>query len=268
MNRKIGNRIYSRGHSKFRALTSFKSLEPKHKTFLVKDDASDPHLRKGEYAVVDITDNDPQHGELYVIQYESGERRREIVQVRSAQLNITSPTAEPSLVWWVGDLRGYRKANEVAFGDIPVFAGLSDGPYQTEYLQSKLLGRVVGVAFTHLGGLIASSAGWLNEATGNAAFDPVEYINTLLATGHKPAVYCDERGEPRWYGEAMPRRRQTKGTPQLSADLCRGPASGLVRCWTAAWSPPALSLARREPSSSAARTGATPRSSRSSSPPH
>lgn len=57
-----------------------------------------------------------------------------------------------------------------------MFAGLSDGPYQTEYLRSKLIGRVVGVASSPLGGLLEPSAGWLNEAAGNAAFDPAEYI--------------------------------------------------------------------------------------------
>lgn len=47
-----------------------------------------------------------------------------------------------------------------------------------------------------------------NEEAANAAFDPVEYV--LLATGHRPAVCCDEKGEPRWYYEEMPRRRLTK----------------------------------------------------------
>ena len=110
-------------------------------------------------------------------------------------------------MWFVGDLRGYRQTSEVAFDSIPVFAGLSDGPYRTEHLQSKLIGRVVGVAFSPLGGLLAPAAGYENEEAANAAFDPVEYIDVLLATGHKPAVCCDERGEPRLYYEEPPRRR-------------------------------------------------------------
>lgn len=67
MNRKPENRASGHGNSNFRALTTFKRLGSQHKTFLVKDDASEPHLLKGEYAVIDITDNEPQHGELYVI---------------------------------------------------------------------------------------------------------------------------------------------------------------------------------------------------------
>lgn len=210
MNQQNGKRsAHRRGQPNLRALTSFDALVADHKTFLVEDDASAPHLRKGEYAVIDTTDCDPQHGELYVIQYESGERRRRIIQVRSDQLNITGLGAAPSLVWWVGDLRGYRQTDEVAFGDVPVFAGLSDGPYQTDHLQSRLIGRVVGVASLDLGGLIAPAAGWLNEAAGNAAFDPAEYVDVLIRTGHRPNVLYD-KGKPRWYFEEMPNRRETK----------------------------------------------------------
>ena len=108
-----------------------------------------------------------------MIQYESGDRRREIVQARQDQLNITGPGAAPSLVSWIGDLRGFRQTDEVMFGNVPVFTGLSDGPYRTEHLQSKLIGRVVGVAFSPLGGLLAPAAGWENEAAANAAFDPL-----------------------------------------------------------------------------------------------
>lgn len=212
-----GRRVTRPPLSDFRALTLFESLNPEHKTFRVRDAASAPHLKEGEYAVVDVGDRDLQHGELYLIQYESGERRREIVQAHQAQLNITGPGAARSLVWWVGDLRGYQQTGEVMFGNVPVFAGLSDGPYRTEHLQSKLIGRVVGVALSPLGGLLAPAAGYENEEAANAAFDPVEYVDVLLATGHRPAVCCDENGEPRWYYEEMPRRRRTKA--QEAADL-------------------------------------------------
>ncbi len=210
MNQQNGKRAaHRRGQPGLRALTSFDALTADHKTFLVEDDASAPHLQKGEYAVIDTTDRISQHGELYVIQYESGERQRKIVQVRSDQLNITGPGAAPSLVWWIGDLRGCRQSDEVAFGDIPVLVGLSDGPYQTDHLQSRLIGRIVGVSPSDLGGLIAPAAGWLNEAAGNAAFDAAEYVDVLVRTGHRPIVLYDE-GKPRWYFEEMPNRRETK----------------------------------------------------------
>ena len=184
-----------------RALTRFDRLPPGHGTFLVPDDASAPHLRKGEYAVVDLLDREVQHGEIYVIQYESGERRRSIVQTRKDLLNITGPGAEDSLVWWVGDLRGYRKTEETVFGGIPVFAGLSDGPYLAENLQPKLLGRIVGFALASLGCRIAPEGGYRNEADGNAAFDAGEYLDVLIATGHVPSLMGN------YYNERMPERR-------------------------------------------------------------
>jgi hypothetical protein len=130
-----------------RALPIFESLPCGHNTLLVADDASAPHLKAGEFAVIDTLDRELQSGELFVIQYESGDRRRYIVQLRSA------PSG-----WWAGDLAGYRQTNERIFG-VPVFAGMADGPYTPGQLKKKLIGRVVGYAETALGALLAPCAG-------------------------------------------------------------------------------------------------------------
>jgi hypothetical protein len=180
-----------------RALTIYESLPPGYCTFRVKGDGSAPHLCQNEYAVIDTLDRDIQHGELYVIQHEGGRRSRWLAQARVDYLNITGPGAEDSLVWWMGDLRGFRRTDE-SFDGIPVFAGMSDGPYITEHLQSKLIGRVVGVAFSPLHPFLAESAGYENEDAGNAAFDPAEYIDVLIATGHRPYLFNDS------YFEEMP----------------------------------------------------------------
>jgi hypothetical protein len=182
-------------------------LPAQHKTFRVRDDGSDPHLHEGEYAVIDTTDRELQHGELYVIQYENGRRSRHITQAAAERMNTTGEQAEPSLVWFMRDLRGFRKTNE-GMGGIPVFAGLSDGPYRTEHLQSKLIGRVVGVASSALGKLLAQAAGWENEEAGNAAFDPAEYLETLLAADYKPCAFPSTKHG--WdYCELFPERRLT-----------------------------------------------------------
>ena len=200
-----GAQTVTQGRSnELRALTIFDRLPAKHSTLLTTEDGAEPHLCKGEFAVVDTTDREPQHGELYVIQYQGHERRRRLIQLTSSQLNITGPGAKPSLVWWCGDLRGWRKTDEKMLG-CPVYAGLSDGPYETEHLQEKLIGRVVGVAFTALGNQLAPVAGWEDEEAGNAAFDPVEYLDVLLATGHWPRI-C---GGTHYY-EQMPQRALTK----------------------------------------------------------
>jgi hypothetical protein len=100
-----------------RALTIFDSLPRNHRTLGIADDASAPHLKAGEYAVIDTTDRELQAGELFVIQYDSGDQRRHVVQIRSTRSG-----------WWAGDLAGLRQTNEKVFG-IPVFLGMSDGPY-------------------------------------------------------------------------------------------------------------------------------------------
>lgn len=52
-----------------RALMMFPTLPPGHMTFLVEDDAFHPHLRRGEFAVLDLADREPAQGELFVISY-------------------------------------------------------------------------------------------------------------------------------------------------------------------------------------------------------
>ena len=190
-----------------RALTVFTRLPPGHATFRVGDDGSAPHLNEHEFAVVDITDRGLQHGELFIIQYESGNRRRRIVQVRSNYTQIT-PTGQKQLVWWTGDLAGFRRVGDCPAGDIPMFAGLSDGPYRAHHLQAKLIGRVVGFAATSLGNQLPAELGWENEATGNADFNPAEYLDVLIATGHRPYLMRGRDGHM-MYGESFPDHGQT-----------------------------------------------------------
>jgi hypothetical protein len=142
-----------RRQSPIRALTIFESLPPGHSTLRITDDASAPHLKAGEYAVIDTADRELQAGELYLIQYSSG---RHVVQIRTG--HITTDSGRRHLVWWASDLAGYRQTDEKIFG-LPVFAGMSDGPYSPGLLKKKLLGRVVGYAETALGALLAPCPG-------------------------------------------------------------------------------------------------------------
>lgn len=194
----------------FRALVQYSKLPRGHKTFQVADDGSAPHLVESEFAVIDTTDRKPQHGELYLIQYESGRRNRRIVHVRSTMSQITPPPSPKQQVWWTGDLAGFRRVGNVSGkgGGIPEFTGLSDGPYLAAHLSAKLIGRVVGFAATALGDLLAASLGYEDEALHNAAFDPVEYLDVLIGTGYRPCVFQTSDG--RWvYSEYMPERGNT-----------------------------------------------------------
>jgi hypothetical protein len=123
-------------------LTLFETLPPLHKTFLVSDDSSTPHLKEREYAVIDTTDRELQTGELFLIQYTFS---REIMQATESLCQISADGPEEP-VWWLRDLAGFRRIHDCRAG-MPTFAGLSDGPYLAADLQRKLLlGRVVGFA--------------------------------------------------------------------------------------------------------------------------
>jgi hypothetical protein len=136
----------------FRALTRFDRLLPNHASFLIDDDASEPHLRRSEYAIIDKTDRSPTHGELYLIQF-SDHGRKYVKQLKADQVHFAN-NAEPCLAWWVDDLRGFRPTNEMVHG-VPVFAGLSEGPYEGDEISSIIIGRVVGYSVTSLGSLIS-----------------------------------------------------------------------------------------------------------------
>jgi hypothetical protein len=198
-----------------RALTLFETLPPGHKTFRVPDDGSSPHLKEREFAVIDTTDREPQHGELFLMQTPGGTRHRRIVQVSAGLCQITR-TGPKNQVWWLGDLAGFRRVG--AHSGIPLFAGMSDGPYDAAepYLQTQFIGRVVGYAANSFGHAIAPEAGWENEEEGNAAFDPGEYIDTLIAAGYRPYVQYDRALHPH-YTEDFPRTTEVKKAAVFAA---------------------------------------------------
>ena len=108
------------------------------------------------------------------------------------QITATSLPRVPKKLWFGGSeiCEGCIDTGR-RLGGVPLFSGLSDGPYRAENLQRQIAGRVVGFARKSLGKVIAPSAGFRDEASGNAAFDPAEYLNVLIATGHEPYICGD-----------------------------------------------------------------------------
>jgi hypothetical protein len=164
-------------------------LLPNYQTFYVRTDGSELDLKHGKYAMIDTTDTEPVHGELFVVQH-----RAASVGGGSCRLPRPCPDQLPGLqrVFWTGDLRGNRKAGTV--DGLKLFEGLSDGPYQPEDLRGELVGRVVGYAPSPLGNQLAAARGWIDEHAGNAAFDATEYIEVLLAAGYTVRAIVDRDG--------------------------------------------------------------------------
>ncbi|MFG1293774.1 hypothetical protein [Xanthobacter versatilis] len=141
-----------------RALMMFPTLPPGHMSFPVPDDAFYPHLRRGEFAVVDLADHQPAEGELFLISYTSPNTEcgfvYRICQMRS-RMEFQRPDgcmvlrseggAVPVVCWtachWIppGTREGYTAA--LRNGRV----GASEGPFTAEHAAEKLVGRVVGV---------------------------------------------------------------------------------------------------------------------------
>ncbi|MGH6861808.1 MAG: hypothetical protein ACRECY_16275 [Phyllobacterium sp.] len=127
-----------------RALMMFDKLPAGCISFLVTDDYSLPHIRPGELVVVDTNDTRPRNGELSVIQWQSGRR-----QVCQSRISTKFREDDGSPTWSVGSLRHpdietWLKSERAA-GRVPIYPGWSEGWFDSEHLQSKLVGAVIGI---------------------------------------------------------------------------------------------------------------------------
>ncbi|ACB96744.1 hypothetical protein [Beijerinckia indica] len=108
-----------------RALPLFTDLPAGHKAVLVRQDDFEPHLRIGEFAVVDTTDKDVAYGELYMLCFRRG-------------LRIVQPYKFPSSIPDVGVW--FRFAMPA-----PGRTVMADGPLKFECWPEKCFGRIVGL---------------------------------------------------------------------------------------------------------------------------
>jgi hypothetical protein len=115
----------------------------------VTNDDSAPHIRAGEFAVIDTTDTVPQHGEVYLIRWLSG--KTSIVQLMSRPFN--HPEQGMLVGWWTRCLNfepydaALAEARRKAPGAIPFIShrSMADGPRPADVIQQALIGRVIGV---------------------------------------------------------------------------------------------------------------------------
>jgi hypothetical protein len=112
----------------------------------IADEFSLPHLRPGEFVLVDTADTAPRNGEVFVIEWNSG--RRNVCQARLASRR--NPWFQEGVdTWMVGSIT--RPSIEALMaaprkaGVIPTFNGWTEGPFDPDHLQEKLVGRVIGL---------------------------------------------------------------------------------------------------------------------------
>ena len=112
-----------------RALPLVEQLRPGEILHMVGDDHNAPHLRVGEFAVIDTTDTMPQHGELFAMQYSRG--RPQIMEAIFVYGKPWSMWRNSEKAPWLCAQLSRRTA--------------SDGPHSLATFQAPCMGRVVGI---------------------------------------------------------------------------------------------------------------------------
>lgn len=115
----------------YRALEVMEHVPAGCRGVLVMDDKFAPHLRRGEFAVVDTTDKAPQLGEIYVIKIEKSRTPDGFVW-RFVQI--------------VPGFAGRTDGSWIGFANrVPGGMNVIDGPYTDSHWATRCLGRVIGV---------------------------------------------------------------------------------------------------------------------------
>lgn len=99
-------------------------------SFIVPDDRAEPHLHAGDIAIIDPDDREPDHGDLFLIEFNGG--RRQVADIRRHP-----HMREAWSACWQMPMRSIDGASR----SMP----WHDGPYPTRTMREKLVGRVVGI---------------------------------------------------------------------------------------------------------------------------
>jgi len=125
-----------------RALTMFDHVPVGCILQLVVDDDSAPHLRAGEFAIVDTTDTEPQHGEVFLVRWSNGRTSIQQLLARSHTYDGRSFVG-----FWTCCLNfePYRpgKTRPGLVTEIS-HRSMADGPRTADVIQRSLIGRVIG----------------------------------------------------------------------------------------------------------------------------
>jgi hypothetical protein len=114
----------------------------------VTDDDSAPHLRAGEFAIVDTTDTEPQHGEVYLVRFHRpGRWPQQVEEVRYIQQVIARQHRcrdETFIGFWAQCLNfePYVEAVQRTPRHMPV---ISHRSMAVAVIRESLIGRVVGI---------------------------------------------------------------------------------------------------------------------------
>ncbi|WP_126173464.1 hypothetical protein [Altericroceibacterium xinjiangense] len=116
-------------------LRSFIVYDEMPKGFITHEQAGDqnsPHMREGEFAVIDTSDRHPMQGEMFLVQWMNGNRSI-----------MTTEIIDGWPGWVFSTCRGEMMCNLDGSPDRRV--RWVDGPYKLVHAMEKIVGRVVGI---------------------------------------------------------------------------------------------------------------------------
>jgi hypothetical protein len=128
--------------TELRAFEAFDHVPAGCKLVLVTDDSNKPHLRLGEFAVVDMTDTGFVSGEVYLVGWKHGHVAESICQVIERTMD-GGPDGKPFQGIWFCPLNHPQRLEDIQHWRGPLYA--SDGPLKPQYLPEYIKGRVIGI---------------------------------------------------------------------------------------------------------------------------
>jgi len=130
-----------------RALTMFDHVPAGCRLQLVVDDDSAPHLRVGEFAVIDTGDTDPQHGEVYLVRWSNG--RKSIEQIIAKRHRFQD---RAFIGFWTRCLNFEPYTSATGNTLCVSHRSTMDGPREANEIKKAIVGRVIGFYQANDGG--------------------------------------------------------------------------------------------------------------------
>ncbi len=132
-----------------RALTMYDHVPGDCILHPVTDDDSAPHLRAGEFAIVDTTDTEPQHGEVYLVRFHRPGRWpnpvEEVFYIQQIMVRHHRGLDGETFIGFCMqclNFEPYRETGQRRPGLIPE---ISHRSMASPVLKEALIGRVVGI---------------------------------------------------------------------------------------------------------------------------
>ena len=145
----------------YRALMMYDALPAGCISFLCTNRSSEPHVKAGEFVVVDTSDRVPAPGELFVIKYDEDLRHHHICMTRRGSGFgakdgwRVGAVVNDRLTKAVNDLRARKDLSEIEKNKLHIAAhnaigAWTEGPYRDDgpsydHLRNCLVGRVIGI---------------------------------------------------------------------------------------------------------------------------